>query len=69
MVDEFPVNSNTEVINLYWHIYQTVTVAYKMSLLCNDNTYDTRVTAPAWGFDVFLCGIMFECAHPVASVI
>ena len=69
MVDEFPVNSNTGATNLYRHIFQTVTVAYKMILLCNDNTYDTRVTAPAWGFDVSLCRIAFECAHPVASVI
>ena len=36
MVDEFPVNSNTRATNLYRHIFQTVAVACKMSLLCND---------------------------------
>ena len=69
MVDEFPVNFNTGATNLYWHIFQTVTLAYEMTLACNDDKYDTRVIAPAWSFDVFLCRIAFECAHRVASVI
>ena len=69
MVDEFPVNFNTGATNLYWHIFQTVTLAYKMTLACNDDKYDTRVIAHAWSFDVFLCRIAFDCAHRVANVI
>ena len=62
MVDELPVNSNTGATNLYRHIFQTVTVAYKMTLLCNDeyvmiNTYHTLVTAPAWGLTYFFVGL------------
>ena len=63
MVDEFPVNSNTGATHVYRHISQTVTVIYKINLLCNDNTYDTRVIVPAWGFDVSFCRIAFECAY------
>ena len=43
MVDEFPVNFNTGATNLYWHIFQTVTLAYKMTLACNDDKYMIHV--------------------------
>ena len=54
MVDEFPVNFNTGATNLYWHIFQTVTLAaFRISdRLCTVSLYSIAQLGCATGLPV-----------------